>query len=236
MFFKRKKFFHNLTKLYVYSYGEEKLKLHDILRTTIKDFEKEPSYYSVNYKKEKSYKSIDELINKINVDDFETLLMYADDDSMLLTISKTFMHLKMSTQLYEILLVKPYDRDFQSECSLISKYMNLCRIAYGYGRHLDTDHDPITETKKKQSWFRKSYIVPEDSLWLIHPRELETGIAKGIYPFNFWTKEAYSKLSSLYSELDSRDDESDNIVIYSEIEQQKILQANTEHKDHIRFF
>jgi hypothetical protein len=160
---------------------------------------KKPNYYDLNYGYKTwgtrtKYKSS---IKQIKSEDINNLTIFELESESTFSFSKVISNPAEMTGYVEVIIAsnKPFVECSPELLAFLEIALTNFGFIYGYGLFLDSNYDFVTERKIKKSIFglsRSSKIKTEDLKWRQNIWNIENGIIKRIYPFNFLNKNQFT--------------------------------------------
>ena len=237
MFFKASKKI-NLVKLYFSPESWDDLfdfkKFSDIF---LSESEGLPSQFSVNYKAERDISLISRYTSHLKFEDVQCLFLFESQKKLMFSISQVVQRTVDNDGIFECGMVSLNDDSYLQEMKIMTDFANLFDLHYGYGRTLRDDYFPLTETKIKRTLFGGSEIAVRktENTWLQLPKLIRSGSIKGIYPLNFWSDKAISKLKNIDFNLPSNRIIESGVIAFSKAECVEISERNQKHTKYMHF-
>ena len=179
----------------------------------------ESDYYpiAVNYRQPHRRRKLESALANVDPAGLEDMRVFDRADELLVAIGRILRagdrEIDVGTALF---VTDGWESD--SAVRLLESVSQNIEVTYAYSRPLDSGWYPMTETRIKRSWLFGSggvEVVPEFQDWLVDADEFGFGGAKGLYPVNFLTESANSRLSSLLRGYDSLASRSGRIVRFT---------------------
>ena len=235
MFFKTKMTY-NLCKAYFVVADESSLDLKYLIGRFFKYSEFKATRYALNYGAERDIATLLQLMGELAVGELESLDVYDAENRLFLSVSQLFAYLGLSFSVYEFTTITNFDEKLNSEVKLFNDLCDVESLIYGYSRFIREDYSIVGEQKITKGLFGglSISVVPEDTLWMVHPKDIDNGAIKGFYPLNYLTSKAFAVMQQNTNNLFTEQHRDGDILMIDKKSQKEIL-ANSELKKYAYF-
>ena len=200
---------YSLAKLYISLDAENwRQGVRGMLETFVALFKASFDLFSINFAPEEEFDlhRLMERLQAITAGDLESLSVRNRPGTLQFSIRTEFAYLG-ARGWHELRFVFPASADCESVFASLAKVAANCsRVAYGYARKLDADHDVSSESKMKKTLLGNIRTRVERAVdtWMENPAGIGDGALKGFYPFNL-VRESKLRTAPLREVIDAYD-------------------------------